>query len=89
MKHIKTFENLTSLNIKVDKSTKSAKFYDYILDGAEASEENAYIAARNLDWSEIESGENEFPYLDFIDTVNGIDIYLNFDHNSYYFAESE
>jgi len=62
-------------------------FFDYILQGEDATEDNAIQAAQGLDWQEIEVHEGNYPYLDYIDTVNGVGIYHNYGHNAYYFTD--
>jgi len=64
-----------------------AKFFNYILQGHEATEENAYDAARGLDWSGIETQEGDYPYLQYVDTVNGVGIYYNYGSDDYYFTD--
>lgn len=61
------------------------KFFDYILDNA--SEVEAKDCALGLDWSEIEIEENNYPYLNYIDTVNGVGIWYNYGCDSYYFTD--
>ena len=65
--------------------------YDFILQGHEATEENARAAALGLCWIEVETTERESKYehSDFFDSVNGIDIYYNYGTNCYYFVEPE
>lgn len=67
------------------------KIYDFILQGHEATEENATDAARGLDWQEIEAREENIKLSDayFIDKINGLEIYYNFGADYYFFAEAE
>ena len=62
-------------------------FFDHILDGHDATEENAYDHARGLDWQEIETSEGDYPYLNYVDTVNGVGIWYNYGHDAYYFSD--
>ena len=64
-----------------------ANYYDFLLQGSEATEENAIDCANGLDWSEIETYEADYPYLTYVDTINGIDIWYNYGHDAYYFTE--
>lgn len=69
----------------------SFKKYDYILQGSEATEENAYDATNCLVWSEVEvlEIENMFPHSRYIDTINGIEIFYNYGADYYFFCEEE
>ena len=49
--------------------------YDAILEGDEATEENALDYARGIAWDEVEVSEQEIKYSHFVDTVDGIDVY--------------
>jgi len=61
-------------------------FFDFILENA--SEAEAIETAQGLDWSEIEiEEEKKFPYLNYIDTINGVGIWYNFECDSYYFTD--
>ena len=94
-----SYENGRELNEDVDLGTPSTRgirsgegrikkmFFNHVLDGHEATEENAYNAARGLDWQEIETTEGDYPYLDYIDTVNGVGIWYNYGHDAYYFSD--
>lgn len=64
-----------------------AKFFDYILQGSDATEENAIDAARGLDWQEIEAEEADYPHLQYVDTVNGVGIWYNYGSDNYYFTD--
>jgi hypothetical protein len=64
-----------------------AKFFNYILQGSDATEENAIQAANGLDWQEIEVSDEDFPNLQYVDTVNGVGIYYNYGHDAYYFTD--
>jgi hypothetical protein len=64
--------------------------YDHILQGHEATEENAMNQARGLDWSSIEISEQNKPmHSRFFDTINGIDIYYDYGADYYFFADAD
>ena len=66
------------------------KTYSTILQGNESTEENAREFAQGFDFSEDDTEEyNIDSRSDFIDTVNGIDIYYNMGADYYFFAESD
>jgi hypothetical protein len=70
------------------KMIKESKiFFDYILQGSEATEENAMDAARGLNWQEIETKEANYPNLRYVDTVNGVGIHYNYGTDDYYFTD--
>jgi hypothetical protein len=92
VKKISLGENLdletpSTRGIKSGEGRVTRKFFDYTLDAHEATEENAYDAARGLDWQEIETSENDYPYLSYVDTVNGVGIWHNYGHDAYYFSD--
>ena len=65
------------------------RVYDYILQGWEATEQNAFDAALGLDWGSIETTEgNRTRYSDHIDTINGIEIYYDYGADYYYFVDN-
>lgn len=66
------------------------RYYDYIAAGYETTEEEAKNIDRQLDWSGVTTTikNGAYPYLRYIDTVNGIDIYLNYGTDSYYFVDA-
>jgi len=64
-----------------------AKYYNYVLQGHAATEENAYNAIRRLNWQEIRTDEADYPNMEYVDTVNGIGIYYNHGHDAYYFTD--
>jgi hypothetical protein len=66
-----------------------AKFFDYILQGSDATEENAIQAARGLDWQEVETVEADYPNLQYVGTLNGVGIYYNYGHDGYYFTDED
>ena len=61
--------------------------YDVIQQGETAEE--AVDMARNMVWDEVEVSEQEIKYSQFIDTVNGIDVYYDYGADYYFFADSE
>ena len=64
------------------------KLYNHILQGHEATEENAYDHARGIDWQDVEKTDNPtLPYLQYIDTINGIDIWYVYADGSYLFSD--
>ena len=66
----------------------SKLWFDDILQGHEATEQNAYDRAFGMDWMQVETHRASYPYLDYIETVNGVEIYYNYGDNSYYFADA-
>ena len=71
-------------------SYKEREFYDYILPGHEVGEGNKpEDAAMQMDWSEIEKSEQRIAYMDYYDTVSGIDIWYCFGSDDYYFSDAE
>ena len=66
------------------------KLYDAILQGYEG-EEFALDYARQLDWgSEEYQMVNDLPtYNQYIDTINGIDVYYDYGADYYFFVETE
>jgi len=66
------------------------KIYDIILQGSEATEQNAIDLCNGLDWSEVEVYEDRmYEYSSYFDTVNGIDIYYDYGADYYYFVDPE
>jgi len=65
--------------------------YSHILQGHEATEENAINTALGLDWAEVEIEENGTPYghYDYIDFINGVAIYYNFVGDYYFFSSDD
>ena len=63
--------------------------YDFILQGDEATEENAMCATTGIDWQEIETSEINRPYTHskYIDSNNGIDVYYDYGADYYYFVD--
>lgn len=61
------------------------KFFDYILENAIEAE--AIEMAQGLDWQEIETEDNQFPYLSYVNTINGVGIWYNYGCDSYYFTD--
>lgn len=62
--------------------------YDLILQGDEATEENAINTANGLDWQEIETTEQPKPrHSRHVTSVNGIDIYYDYGADYYFFAD--
>ena len=67
---------------------KMMMVYDAILEGDEATEANALDYARGMVWDEVEVSEQEIKYSQFIDTVNGIDVYYDYGADYYFFADA-
>jgi hypothetical protein len=65
--------------------------FSTILQGHEATEENAVNFALGFDFSEDETEENPVKFNDYkyIDTLNGIDIYYCFGADYYFFGPEE
>ena len=61
--------------------------YDVIQQGETAEE--AVDMARNMVWDEVEVSEQDIKYSQFVDTVNGIDVYYDYGADYYFFADSE
>jgi len=63
--------------------------YNHILQGHEATIDNAYEHAMGIDWQSIETTYNDsLPYLQYIDTVNGVDIWNVYADGSYIFSDA-
>ena len=67
---------------------KTEKFFEHTLTGDEATEENAMEHARGMDWMEVESSKQTIAYLDFVDNVNGVDVWHCYGDGSYYFSDA-
>lgn len=67
------------------------KTYNTILQGHEATEENARNFAQGFDFSqdEMENTNTSIHYDNYIDTINGIEIYYNRTADYYFFADAE
>jgi hypothetical protein len=65
----------------------TAIFYSHILQGHEATEKNAIEHANGYDFTQEEAKENSFPFLNYINTINGIEIYYNYGSDCFYFAQ--
>ena len=63
--------------------------FDYILQGDDATEQNAIDTANGLDWPELDSSESDIKYSRYIETVNGVDIYYDYGADYYFFAEPD
>lgn len=66
------------------------KVYEHILQGHEATEQNAKDHAQNFDFSEDEKQEHKFNFQHhtFIDTVGSINIYYNHTADYYFFTDN-
>lgn len=63
--------------------------YSTILQGSEATEENAISFAQGFDFSEDEQTEFFPIHFNYIDTVNGIEIYYDYGADYYFFEEQK
>jgi len=63
--------------------------YDAILQGHEATEENARNYALGLDWQAEEQSKYTGRDHNYIDSINGIDIYYHFGADYYFFTDTE
>jgi hypothetical protein len=65
------------------------KTYSTILQGHEATEEQAIEYAQGFDFSEDDKEDYSFNvhYDNYIDTVNGIDVYYNNTADYYFFTD--
>ena len=64
----------------------TANFFNYSLE--RCSNEDALEWAKLVDWTEIETSPQTVSNLNFIDTVNGIDIFYCYGTDTYLFAEN-
>ena len=62
--------------------------YDAILQGDEATEANALDYARGMVWDEVEASEQDIKYAEFVDTVDGVDVYYDYGADYYFFADA-
>ena len=65
------------------------KTYSTILQGSEATEENARNFALGFDFTEDEIEDISIIFNTYVDTLNGIDIYYDYGADYYFFAPSE
>lgn len=65
------------------------KTYDVILEGCEATEQQAREFAMGLDWSEVTISNGTIKYKTYIDTINGVDIWYDFGADYYFFSEED
>lgn len=72
-----------------DEEPEQKTYYDHILQGHEATEENAYAHAKGMDWGSLETTPQHLPNLDFIDNVDGVEIYYDHGADYYCFAPQE
>jgi len=64
------------------------KLYDHILQGHDATEQNAINHAMQVDWAGIEITEQDKPrHSRFIDNHNGINIYYDYGADYYFFED--
>jgi hypothetical protein len=60
--------------------------YDTILQGVDQAE--ALDFARGMVWSEVETTEQDIKYADFIDTVDGVEVYYDYGADYYFFVDN-
>jgi len=64
------------------------KLFDFILEGDEATEENAMGAVLGLDWMDINTTEQPKPkYAEYVNSNNGINIYYDYGADYYFFED--
>lgn len=64
--------------------------YDFILQGHEATLDNAIEHANGQDWQSIEKTDNNnLPYLDYIGTYNGIEVWHCYAGDYYIFTDED
>lgn len=63
--------------------------YDAILQGDDATEENAIDYARGMVWSECETTEQSIGHCQHVDTVAGVHIYYDYAADYYFFTDAE
>lgn len=62
--------------------------FDFILQGDEATEENAIFCAQDGSiFMECETSSQNIGYADYIDTVNGVGIYYDYGADYYFFTD--
>ena len=64
------------------------KTYSVILQGSDATEENARNFALGFDFSESELEEYNGKDNSYVDTINGIDIYYQYGADYYFFTDA-
>tara|TARA_R100001509_G_scaffold147452_1_gene104834 strand:- start:320 stop:568 length:249 start_codon:yes stop_codon:yes gene_type:complete len=66
------------------------KLYDLILEGYEG-EKSALDCARGIDWgtSEYQMADSLPTYKQYIDTINGINIYYDYGADYYFFVDAD
>lgn len=64
-------------------------YYDFILQGHEATLENAQDHARGQDWQSMDQTKQLIPYLQYKDTINGVDIWYQFGTDTFLFTDSQ
>lgn len=63
------------------------KVFDTILQGDEATLENAMDYARGMVWDEVETTEQDIKYAEFVDSVDGVDVYYDYGADYYFFVD--
>ena len=60
--------------------------YDHILQGDEATEDNAIQCAKNVAWNEIETTEQNIEHARHVRRVDDIEIYYDYAADYYFFC---
>lgn len=85
MLHLTKYENFKKVNENHDYKTEI--FYDDILSGSEANENDAIDRARGMDWMGVESSERRIAYMNYVDSVNGVGVWYCYGSDDYYFSD--
>lgn len=64
-------------------------YYSHILSGHEATEDNAKEHAKHFDFTQDETREEDLKYMNYIDTIKGIEIYYCYGADVYMFAPTD
>ena len=66
------------------------EYFNHVLQGEDATEQNAIEHAQGLDWQGIETTEQpRLVFTSYVDTVNGIEIWYCYGTDSYLFTPEE
>jgi len=68
--------------------SNSMKVYSTILQGHEATKENAKEWAQGFGFSQDETEDFGYKFCHYIETVNGIDIHYNYGADYYFFSDN-
>jgi hypothetical protein len=98
MRRFEKSKHIHNLNMKLNNKKNSLaenhmpgggaerEYFDYILQGSEASEENAMEHAKYFEWSNLDKTVQKLPNLSYVDTVDGVEIYYDRAADYYAFA---